>query len=205
MGQNTTVLKNFFALEGLDGSGTTTQLNLLNQGFSKEDPALFLTCEPTDNPIGRVIRKALHQDYFFEPETLARLFSADRYEHLHGRERGILAALKAGKSVVTDRYLFSSLAYQTLESSFELILELNPFPLPEKVFFLDLPPEVCRSRREDRGKEELFDGEVFQDTIRRNYYRAFDFFSATDMELVVLDGTRPAEEINKEISKFIPS
>ena len=108
------VLSNFVVLEGIDGSGTTSQLRLLKEKFALEDKgnSVVFTQEPTSGSIGILIRSALQGSSVFAPETMTRLFAADRCEHLYGKE-GIKAALTAGKAVFSDRYLFSSLAYQT--------------------------------------------------------------------------------------------
>lgn len=109
------ILKNFVVFEGLDGTGTTSQIRLLQEAFAsrgRQDAVLF-TCEPTDGSIGKLIREALSGTVDFDAQTIAYLFGADRCEHIHGKE-GILAQLRAGKAVFSDRYLFSSLAYQGL-------------------------------------------------------------------------------------------
>ena len=77
------VLENFIVLEGLDGSGTTTQLNLLGAALEKAGKRVFTTCEPSPLPTGQLIRRILGKEITTEPETLARLFSADRFEHLY--------------------------------------------------------------------------------------------------------------------------
>ena len=106
------ILKNFVVFEGLDGTGTTSQLRLLQEAFAalgRQDAVQF-TCEPTDGAIGKLIREALSGALEFDAQTIAYLFGADRCEHIYGKE-GIVAQLHAGKAVFSDRYLFSSLAY----------------------------------------------------------------------------------------------
>ena len=196
------IIENFFVIEGLDGSGTTTQLCRIRKKAEGLSPPLFTTFEPTDNPIGTLIRRVLHGELNVPPDTLMRLFSADRSLHLYERETGILDRAAMGELVLSDRYLFSSIAYQALGSPFEEVLSLNPFPLPEKVFFIELAPELCASRREGRLKEELFDELETQRAIRDGYYRAFEAFKNLNLEII--DGTLSIEEITAAIWRSLP-
>ena len=132
------ILKNFIVFEGLDGAGTSTQSKLL----SKEIKNSYLTFEPTDGKIGSLIRDCLKKKINFDTLTQAFLFSADRAEHLY-RKNGIIDRCKNKQIVISDRYLFSSFAYQAIDVSFEQILELNKnFPLPEMIFFLNTSLDV---------------------------------------------------------------
>lgn len=195
-------IENFFVLEGLDGSGTTTQLRALEERAAKSEPTLWPTFEPTDNPIGRIIRSVLHGELTVPPDTLMRLFSADRSLHLFDETEGILARTVRGQIVVSDRYFFSSIAYQSLGSPLEEVLSLNPFPLPEKLFFIELSPEECASRRASRSREELFDDVAHQKRIRENYYACFDRFPGLD--LIIIDGRLGIDEITDLIWSHLP-
>ena len=195
-------IKNFFVIEGLDGSGTTTQLNRLTKMASGLTPLMHPDFEPTDNPIGRLIRSVLHGDLIIPPDTLMRLFSADRSLHLFDDANGIIRRTERGELVLCDRYLFSSAAYQSLGNPVEEVLSMNNFPLPEKVFFIEVTPEECARRRSSRNKEELFDATETQRQIRDNYYRSFDAFPGLDIEII--DGTMPIEEISLRIWRSLP-
>ena len=141
------ILGRFIVLEGLDGAGTTTQLGLLQEAVHRRGDHCVATCEPTGGPIGRMLRKVLRGDLRMEPCTLALLFAADRSEHLHRQPDGVLAQLRTGSIVASDRYLFSSLVYQSLECSPDYVTALNArFPLPRHLFFIDTPPELCQQR-----------------------------------------------------------
>jgi dTMP kinase len=142
-----TVLEKFVVLEGLDGAGTTTQLKLLDRRMAAEGIPHFCTGEPTPGAIGRQIRSILKREVRVDPRTVALLFAADRNEHLYHPEVGILAHLQRGEVVISDRYLFSSLAYQSVECPFDYVRELNrPFPLPKLVLFVDTPVAVSQER-----------------------------------------------------------
>ncbi len=119
--KNNEILKNFIVLEGLDGSGTTTQMNNLGEKYHKNGISHQLTMEPTDNHVGKLIRQVLEKEIEVEPETLAVLFSADRYEHIFGR-KGIKELTENNTWIICDRYLFSSIAYQSLKCDRDWVL-----------------------------------------------------------------------------------
>jgi len=198
---NMEIKQNFFVIEGLDGAGTTTQRNMIRERAEKPGLPVIATAEPTDNPAGKLIRSILTREISMHPETLAYLFAADRHEHLHGIE-GIIPALARGMIVASDRYLFSSLAYQSLSVDFDTVAAINSrFPLPEAVFFIDTPPEVCEARRKGRGNEELFDAIALQRRVRDAYLKAFALFRESSMETIVIDGTLSPEKIHDVIWK----
>jgi dTMP kinase len=113
--QNMKILSNFAVFEGGDGSGTTTQMSLLSRRFSAVSPVFFPTFEPTGGPVGKIIRAALGKEIALLPETLARLFAADRGEHLYAPE-GILERAARGELVISDRYVLSSLVIRVLSA-----------------------------------------------------------------------------------------
>ncbi len=203
MKQTHTLWKNFYVLEGLDGSGTTSQLKKLMEYCDQNSILAYGTWEPTDNPVGTLIRKILHKKIKVEPETTARLFTADRYEHLYEKTNGIRARLDRGEIVICDRYLFSSLAYQSLSTGFEKVLSLNPFPIPEKLLFIDVPPEECVKRRSERDLEELFDAIAIQNNLLNNYQHAISAFNETEMDIHIIDGTLKIDEVFNRIKKLI--
>ena len=187
------ILKNFIVFEGLDGAGTTTQSRLLSEKIKNS----FLTFEPTNNNIGKIVRQALKKEITLTPETLAYLFAADRNEHINGID-GIKQKCLNNQTVICDRYIFSSLAYQTLETDFEKIFFLSKdFPLPEILFFLNTDIEICQSRLKKRDEiEELFDEYRIQNEILNNYKKSFDYFKESGLNVVMLDG-------NLEIIKLL--
>ena len=200
------ILKNFIVLEGLDGSGTTTLLKLLKNRCDSAGIKYFTTCEPTNSPTGVIIRKILKNKIKVEPSTLAKLFTADRNEHLYNSEQGIIVRLNKGETVFCDRYLFSSLAYQSVASGFDFVLSLNRYPLPEHLFFIDVPSDVCQKRMSERKAVELFEHISIQKTIRDYYYKSFEYFKDTDMKINIINGTQELsivfEKIWSNISSF---
>ncbi|MGP1458137.1 MAG: dTMP kinase [Treponema sp.] len=143
------ILKNFIVFEGIDGSGTTTQIKKLAERFSAD--RIFTTAEPTSGETGKFIRRMLKGDFSLDARTAAYLFAADRCQHIYGDE-GIEHAVKSGKLAVSDRYLFSSLAYQSVFCGAELPALLNaPFPLPELLFYFKIDAKTALSRVALRG------------------------------------------------------
>ena len=187
-------------LEGLDGSGTTTQMRLLAERLAKQGTAHAATCEPTDGVIGRLLRSILALETRAHPRTVALLYAADRSEHVNAPHSGIEARTKRGELVICDRYLFSSIAYQSIDCGIDFVLDINAgFPLPQCLIFLDTPVEVCQDRLAHRGKPELFDGLAFQSRVREGYMQALDRFRGTGMRIARLDGDRPAGLIHGDV------
>jgi dTMP kinase len=187
-------------LEGLDGAGTTTQMKLLAERLAREGRPHVATWEPTDGPVGKLIRAILHREVPARPETVALLFAADRTEHVHAPSTGIAARVSRGEIVICDRYLFSSLAYQSQACDPAFVRSLNEgFPLPELLLFLDTPVDVCQDRLARRGKEELYDGHAFQSKVRAEYLRAMERYRASGMRIERIPGDRPAGLIHGEL------
>ncbi|MDA3939632.1 MAG: dTMP kinase [Spirochaetia bacterium] len=192
------IIENFIVFEGLDGAGTTTQANLLEASYKNNKLPCINSCEPTKGFIGKAIREVLSGDIKVASGTIAKLFVSDRHEHLYNPSEGIIKRCKTGYFVISDRYLFSSLAYQSLDFGFDNVLELNKsFPLPEHLFFLDVPPDICHNRLSSRDKLEIYENINLQKNILFNYKKSLDVYSNTDMQIHLIDGTNDIEEIGK--------
>lgn len=195
------ILKNFIVFEGLDGAGTTTQSRLITEKKSKS----HFTFEPTDGHIGRFIRKVLGKEFKLTAHSLAHLFTADRSEHLHG-PKGIIELCRSGELVVCDRYLYSSIAYQSLSLDFEEVVEMNcRFPHPEHLFFIDTPVELCLERIGNRKERELFEKRELLEQIQKNYHKLIDYYRKKGLNIHILDGTKSIEELlNAELAILQP-
>ena len=171
----------FIVLDGIDGSGTTTQGQRLVAALQAAGVSARFTCEPSAGPIGRQIRQLLGAAAA-EPshawDTLALLFAADRLDHL---AREIRPALAAGVTVVCDRYDLSSLAYQGAtapaagaEDTLVWIRALNQrAQRPDLTLVLDVDPDVAEARRIARGQPaELFERRDLQRRLARLYAAA---------------------------------
>lgn len=201
----TEVLKNFWVLEGLDGSGTTTQLRNLEKKLKESGNNHFITQEPTTLETGKLIRRILSGELVATQSTIAYLFAADRDNHLHNPENGILRQLKEGKIVISDRYFFSSLAYQSIGFDYSRVEELNnKFPYPEYLIYIDTPAEDCLKRIDARGQDkEIFEKLEFQKQVRTNYENCFKKLPE-GCNLIKIDGTLSKEEIFSLILKQLP-
>jgi dTMP kinase len=202
------VLEKFVVLEGLDGSGTTTQLHLADEALESRDIAHFCTGEPTKGPVGRIIRRVLKRQIQAQPDTVALLFAADRHEHLYEENEGIVSHLLRGELVICDRYLFSSLAYQSLDCDPEFVFSLNRrFPLPRHLVFLDTPVTMSQQRLTIRSPDgpELYDGQEIQQDILSAYERAFEGFPEADMQLHRLDGSEDPQLVFEKFWSILAS
>ena len=150
-------MSRFIVMEGLDGAGTTTQVVELVRALEAAGQPATRTHEPTDGAVGRLIRATLRdQPDAADRRTLPWMFAADRADHLH---RVVEPALADGRWVVSDRYLHSSLAYQSLELPLEQVFALNrAFRVPDLTLFIHVPVQVGLDRIEARGAtRELYE------------------------------------------------
>ena len=190
------------ALEGIDGSGTTTQAHALAEALTRRGHEVLVTAEPSTGPIGRLIRRHLRREADFSPDTLALLFAADRLDHL---AREILPALEAGKIVVTDRYVLSSLAYQSLSSSPAFVRDINARARPaDLILFLRLSPEEASRRRLRRGTPE----ERFE-TLDEQRAIADAYASLLEEErwgrILTVDAALPEERLTEKLLEMVTS
>ncbi len=185
-------------LEGIDGAGTSTQTALLAERLAAAGIAAHATREPSDGPIGRLLRQLLAgHEAPVTASTLALLFAADRMDHL---AREVEPAIATGKVVLSDRWYHSSLAYQGSEEDRAWIHALNARARrPDLTFLLDVRPEVAAARRAaDRRSEEIFDALATQRRVAETYRTVADQLAGRE-RIVVLDGERPVAELADEI------
>lgn len=136
----------FIVIEGLDGSGKSTQAQRLHNLLGNT----ILTSEPSHNPIGLLIRQALTGQCTIDEETLSKLFALDREVHLRDV---VEPALRKGLTVICDRYVASNIAYQG-ENAKKLNTE---FRKPDVTLFINVPVSVCKQRIAERGGKERYD------------------------------------------------
>lgn len=201
-------LNNFIVLEGLDGAGTTTQLKKLKIELEQIGFETYMTNEPTSKPIGKLVRSILGGDFKTTPLALATLYSADREDHINNPEYGIIKQIKDNKIVISDRYFYSSLAYQGVNCDFNKIVELNKdFPNPQILIYIETPVEVCLSRIDSRGeKKEIFEKRDFLYKVNENYNKVIENLPS-NINLIKIDGTLNIEDITnimiKEVKKIL--
>ncbi len=188
----------FISFEGLDGSGITTQATLLRNYLLTKKKEVILTKEPTDGIIGGIIRSCLRKEWKTNPTTLHLLYTADRAHHLATE---IEPALKKNKTVITDRYMLSALAYGSTDVPLSILEQLNAnFRKPHITFLIDTQPALCIDRiKKSRHHVELFEDEQKLVEIRNNYLSLKNNFPNT----YVIDGNRTPEEVMKDVQKII--
>ena len=200
------ILKNFIVFEGIDGAGTSTQIKkLVERGCSERGEGAFVaTAEPTGGETGLFLRRMLGGEFSVDEKTNAYLFAADRCEHIFGKG-GVQELCQAGKTVVSDRYFFSSMAYQSVSCGEELPRLLNsPFPLPEYLFYFVINPEVSLGRVTARGeKKEIYETIEKQKKISAQYEKVISEYEKnageTGMKIIRIDAEKDIESISEEI------
>lgn len=192
----------FIALEGIDGSGKGTHTKKLNKWVKEKGHETFLTQEPTGGEIGKLLRRALKKGEL-DPRAEALLFAADRTEHV----KEIKQKLADGAVVITERYLYSSIAYQGASGvSIKWLMELNRFaPIPDLVLFLDIPPEV--------GIERISSGSSLRGSVReREHFERSDFLGkvrdvyldlANENNFAIIDATEGIDEVQTAIRRRV--
>ena len=190
----------FVTFEGVDGSGKTTQVELLRRALEAEGRDVVATREPGGTPLGEQVREMLLNGADeITPWAEAALFAAARAELV---ERVIRPALDRGADVICDRYVDSSLAYQGIVRGLgvDAVLELNMRAthglLPERTFLLSVTPEVARARATGNDRIERED---LYDMLDRAYR---DVAARFPERIVVLDASRPPEEVHGQLRQL---
>ena len=193
----------FIALEGLDGAGTTTQAARLVARLRAAGRDAHLTREPSDGPLGVLIRQILKgrlvaaEGAPVDAAAVALLFAADRLEHLQSE---IVPRLAAGVDVVSDRYLMSSLAYQGAELDLRWVAEINRRArAPDVTVFLEVTPKVAAARRAARAQDpERFESTALQRKIHRTYAQALAAGEGVG-RLVRIDGAAGVDAVAEAV------
>ena len=203
----------YIAFEGIDGSGKTTQVERLKEYFKSKGIAVVTTREPRkEGLIGDLVHKVLKGDVKFPSVALQYLFSTDR---VLNHEEVILPALNAGKTVISDRSLWSAPVYGILDKGeisdnsgedqllvTQSILSMyHQFTIPDFTFFLRIPVQASLERlRQKEDTKEIYETKEKIETVSRLYDTLLERFKD---EITVIDGTLPAEEITNKIVKII--
>ena len=189
----------FIVFEGLDGSGTTTQANLLFRYLKKQGKKVYLTGEPTRSLIGGLIEGQISGDWQSSPECLQLLFTADRAHHL---EKGMIPLLKKGITVICTRYILSTLAYGSIDiKDSQWLMNLNKkFIWSDITFLLKVSPKTCIQRiKKERFHKELFEKEEKLKKVFKNYLK----FAKRFKNVYIINGEKPIKEVSQDIKKII--
>lgn len=191
-------------LEGLDGAGTTTQMKRIAKRLERDGKKVFITHEPTDNSIGLLVRSVLQKKIKTTPLSLALLYASDREDHLNNEEYGINKYLDEGYFVISDRYFYSSIAYQAVDCPLSFVKDINStFPHADILIFIDTPTECCMDRIDKRGEEkELFEKSSFLEKVRKNYLNVLKELPES-VQLLNIDGRKTIDEVEEEIWHYL--
>lgn len=192
----------FIALEGVDGAGTTTHTQILMERMRARGLPTHSTREPSDGPIGTMIRQILSGRLVVPGlsgprppswTTMALLFAADRTDHV---EAEIVPNLMDGVTVISDRYVHSSVAYQSLssgmgEEAIHWVREINAEARrPDLTIVLDVSAETAQSRRDDRGgRPELYEYDELQTSLTAFYTNIEQHFPGDSIVHVDANGS----------------
>lgn len=194
----------FIVIEGVDGSGKTTQSELLSAYLRGLGRKVHHTAEPTATGLGGMVRDGLGAEHPRTSDELAAMFLADRVAHNVSQKSGIRQYVEGGTDVVCDRYYYSSIAYQGVDGSLEWVADMNlncpSIMKPDICIFIDLDPEKCLEHiRAGRSHFEIYEenAAVISET-RRRYGIVFDMLAGRD-NIVIVDGARSREEVFADI------
>jgi len=212
----------FVVFEGIDGAGTTTQIERYAARLRAKKRAVHVTREPSTGPIGSLIRLVLTHRLSFasthHAEMMALLFAADRLDHV---EAEIAPMLRDGWVVLSDRYDLSSLVYQSVTSEIAAeeapnsvrgpeskraratpgwIQQLNCYARrPHVTVVVDVNADIAATRRSSRGgPRELFDDHEIQTRLARAYLDAERFVPGDSV--VHVDGSADLETVEQAIA-----
>ena len=193
----------FITFEGGDGSGKTTQINLLASWLESEGHTVVITREPGGTDLGTELRNIiLHREGFIAPRAEALLYAADRSHHIHTLVR---PALQRGEIVVQDRYLDSSVAYQGAGRVLDptevrnISLWATENLMPDLTVVLDVPASVAKERQTagERQYDRLeAEAEDFHTRVRESYLA---LAAEEPGRFLVIDGESSIEEIHQAI------
>lgn len=188
---------NFVVLEGLDAAGTTTQTRLVTRALGA-----FETAEPSEGPIGRVLRTHIRNEISLDPVSATLAFTADRADHLH---RVIRPALDSGDTVVCDRYILSTLAYQGASGvDMDWIMRMSEcFEIPSVTIFLEVDEDTRLARLRRRATLDRYEDPSQAESLRKAYHCAIDLLRARGQKIVMVDGAPDKNAVRDEILSLL--
>lgn len=199
----------FIVIEGIDGAGKTTQIELLAEKLRAEGRTVHITAEPTASVSGGLLRDALGGISNRTACEMAALFVLDRIFH-NVNPNGINAMLERGIDVICDRYYYSSLAYQGSQTDFEWVKNMNlgcpEIRIPDICIFLDLAPEESLKRiSKGRTTTELYEKLDTLESVRKRFFDVFELLRERD-NIKIIDTTGDSiEAVAQKISEAVES
>ncbi|WP_373479937.1 dTMP kinase [Geminocystis sp.] len=197
----------FIVLEGIDGAGSTTQAELLQEYFITKGQKVVISPEPSSGKIGKLLREFLaHQNHFSNQDLfdqqMAYLFAADRHYHLYNNIDGVQKLIQENTHVITTRYYFSSLAYNAkTEKDFQFVSLLNQdFPPPHFLIYLDIPVDIALSRIKNRNTLEIYENQEKLTLVKDNFEKILSKYQHPYLRI---DATKMREKIHEKIVDFV--
>ena len=199
----------FITFEGIDGSGKSTQIQLLKSRIEAIGGACYQTLEPSGGPVGSLLRQYLSGRMKADEYTLAALFAADRLDHLHNTTDGICSKINQGIHVICDRYILSNYAYQGVRVPMAWIMQLNQAALdslkPDCHIFLDVSPETAMERMaKERFHADLYETEERLREVQGCYHKLIQQLEGQE-KIFVIDGNQSAEIVSEKIWQTVES
>lgn len=197
----------FIAFEGIDGSGKSTQVKLLKEKLEAAGHKVYTTCEPTGAPPGKMIRDIFNHRIDGDHRTIAALFVADRLHHILNKTDGMLKMLEDGYTVITDRYYFSSYAYQSPHINQHWVIQANSLAAgllrPDVNIYIDITPEISIERlNKGRTSIELYETLDNLRLVRDKYLELIDLLK-NEEKVFVANGDQSPESIANKVWEHI--
>ena len=194
----------FIVFEGIDGAGKSTQIRLLTEALAARGIKTHNSAEPTSYPTGKAIREVLSGRVKVTDDELAVMFANDRANHNTNEENGIKSLLESGITAISDRYYYSSLAYQGVQIGLPRVMQLNlenpDIRRPDLCIFLDLEPEESLKRIEARHMSaEIFETYEYLDKTRKTFVGVIDLLCERGENIVCIDASGSVEEIAEAV------
>ena len=198
----------FIVFEGIDGAGKTTQIERLRAALEERGIRCKTTAEPTDLPSGREIRAALSGKIAKTPIEMAEMFAHDRVLHNVDPEIGVCGMLDEGYTVISDRYYYSSLAYQGSVLGYDTVAELNigneSIRTPDLCIFLDLTPERSLERIGKRGEQtEIYENFEYLSKTRAMFFDVFEKLRERGENIAVIDAFGTPDEVAERVKEAV--
>ncbi len=199
----------FIAIEGIDGSGKSTQAKNIAKRLEAEGHKVYLTFEPTDMRIGKMIRSILGGKEKADEKVIAALFVADRLDHLLHETNGIIKKLEEGYTVITDRYYFSSYAYHGAHVDMDWVIASNSMAAqtlkPDVNIFVDVSPEIAMKRiNANRESIEIYETLDNLKAVQAQYLRAFEKLKHEE-HIVTVNGDETPEKVTESLWEVLQS
>ena len=187
----------FIVFEGIDASGKSTQIRMLEHYLKEKGVPVYLTREPTDSPFGALAHQCMTGRIDSDEKAIAAVMAADRLDHIYNKTNGLLDKINAGVTVISDRYYFSSYAYQGAHLDMDWVIELNRLSAealrPDVNIFIDIDAQTSMNRLQGRGDLERYEKLDKQLKVREQYFAAFDRMKNEENVQIVQSEKEPVQ------------